>query len=216
MMDSTGPIKVLIVDDHRVVRDGLKFFLSNHPEIEVVGECANGMQAVERCAELEPQVILMDLFMPVMDGVTATRLIRARYPQVQVLALTSFQDQHLVKAAIQAGALGFLYKDVDPNTLVDAIISISDGLPSLSPLATRALMQDMTQPREPGHDLTQREREVLALMVSGASNAEIARELSLSFSTVGFHVSNILAKLGAANRTEAAGIALKYKLVPGQ
>jgi len=214
MMKSDAPIRVLIVDDHRVVRDGLKFFLSNHPDMEVVGECANGMQAVERCADLDPQVILMDLFMPIMDGVTATRLIRGRYPHMQVLALTSFQDQHLVKEAIQAGALGFFYKDADPNTLADAILSISHGLPSLSPLATRALMQDMTQPPGPGHDLTQREREVLRPMVSGASNNDIARELSLSLSTVGFHVGNILAKLGAANRTEAVSIALKYRLVP--
>ena len=187
--------------------------MANYPDIQIVGEGANGMQAVEMCAELHPHVVLMDLMMPVMDGTTATKLIRERYPQVQVLALTSFQERHLVQDAIQAGAIGFLYKDTEPEAWWKRFAPSPAGSPALAPQATRALMQSMTQPAEPGFDLTQRERDVLALMVGGATNGEIARKLSLSLSTVGFHVSNILAKLGASNRTEAVRLALKYKLV---
>jgi two-component system, NarL family, response regulator LiaR len=213
-MTKANQIRVMIVDDHPVVRDGLRFFIANYPDIQIVGEGANGVQAVELCATLQPDVILMDLIMPVMDGATATRLIRERYPEVQVLALTSFQERYLVQDAIQAGAIGFLYKDSEPAALVKAVRAIFIGQPSLAPQATRVLMQSVTQPAQPGHDLTQREREVLALMVGGAANSEIARRLTLSSSTVGFHVSNILAKLEASNRTEAVSLALKYKLVP--
>jgi two-component system, NarL family, response regulator LiaR len=215
-MNSASLISVLIVDDHPVVRDGIKFFMANYPDIRVVGEGGDGMQAVQMAGELRPNVVLMDLMMPVMDGTTATRLIRQRYPEVQVLALTSFQERHLVQEAIQAGALGFLYKDTEPQALVQAVRAIAAGQPSLAPQATRALMQSVTQPAEPGGDLTQRERDVLGLMVKGATNAEIARQMSLSLSTVGFHVGNILMKLGASNRTEAVGLALRYKLVDAE
>jgi two-component system, NarL family, response regulator LiaR len=212
-MHSAAPISVLIVDDHPVVRDGIKFLMANYPDIHVVGESRDGMEAVELVGELHPHVVLMDLMMPVMDGTTAIRLIRQRYPDVQILALTSFQERHLVQEAIQAGAMGFLYKDTEPQALVQAIRAIAAGQPSLAPQATRALMQSITQPAEPGGDLTPRERDVLALMVNGATNAEIARQMSLSLSTVGFHVGNILAKLGVSNRTEAVGLAVRYKLV---
>jgi NarL family two-component system response regulator LiaR len=209
-MTKSNPIRVLIVDDHMMVRDGLKVFLANYPDILMVGEGETGMQAVELAAQLQPHVVLMDLIMPIMDGLTATRLIRQRQPQVQVLALTSFQERHLVEDAIQAGAIGFLYKDCAPEDLVGAIRSASAGRASLASQATQALIQTLTQPADLGSDLTPREREVLALMVSGAANAEISSQLSLSSSTVGFHVSNILAKLGASNRTEAVSLALKH------
>jgi two-component system, NarL family, response regulator LiaR len=215
-MHSASPISVLIVDDHPVVRDGIKFLMANYPDIHVVGEGGDGMEAVELAGELHPHVVLMDLMMPVMDGITAIRLIRQRYPDVQVLALTSFQERHLVQEAIQAGAIGFLYKDTEPQALVQAVRATAAGQPSLALQATRALMQSMTQRAEPGGDLTPRERDVLALMVNGATNAEIARQMSLSLSTVGFHVGNILTKLGVSNRTEAVGLAVRYKLVDAE
>jgi two-component system, NarL family, response regulator LiaR len=212
-MIESNPIRVLIIDDHLMVRDGLKVFLANHPDILVAGEGENGMQAVELAARLRPHVVLMDLIMPVMDGVTATRLIRQRQPEVQVLALTSFQERHLVQDAVQAGAIGFLYKDCAPEDLVAAIRATFAGHASLSSRAAEALMHAVTHPARLGADLTPRELEVLALMARGAGNSEISRQLSLSSSTVGFHVSNVLAKLGAANRTEAVSLALKHKLV---
>ncbi len=213
-MTASDQIRVLIVDDHPVVRDGLKIYLANHPDIEVAGEGANGMRAVELYAALEPDVVLMDLIMPVMDGTTATRLIRERYPQAHILALTSFQERHLVEEAIRAGAVGFLYKDCTPEELVQAIRTVLTGRPSLAPLATQALMQTVTDPAERRPDLSRREREVLVLVARGATNAEIAKLLVLSPSTVGFHIGNILAKLGASNRTEAVSLARKYQMIP--
>ena len=213
-MTEPNPIRVLIADDHLMVRDGLKVFLANHPDILVIGEAVNGQRAVELSSALKPDVVLMDLVMPVMDGTTATRLIHARDSQVRILALTSFQERHLVEEAVQAGAAGFLYKDCTPEELVQAIRNLSSGRPALSPLATEALMQTVAHPAELGPVLSKREREVLALVAKGASNAEIAQQLSLSLSTVNFHVGNILGKLGASNRTEAANLARKYQLIP--
>ena len=215
-MTETAPIRVLIADDHLMVRDGLKVFLANYPDILVIGEAVNGKQAVELSSTLKPDIILMDLVMPVIDGTTATRMIHERDSQVRVLALTSFQERHLVEEAIQAGAVGFLYKDCTPEELVQAIRDLSSGRPALSRLATEALMQTVAHPAELGPDLSKREREVLALVAKGASNAEIAQQLSLSLSTINFHIGNILGKLGASNRTEAANLARKYQLIPSE
>ncbi len=212
-MTELSVIRVMIVDDHAMVRDGLKVFLLIFDDVEVVGEARNGEQAVELCGRLLPDVVLMDMVMPGMGGPAATRAIRERYPQVKVIALTSYTEETLVQQAIQAGAIGYLLKDVEPEELMNAIRAAQAGQPTLAPIAAQALIQVTTGPPRPGTDLTRREREVLNLMVKGQTNAEIARQLTLSPSTVNFHVSNILAKLGTTNRTEAVSLAVRDRLV---
>ncbi|MCL4302601.1 MAG: response regulator transcription factor [Anaerolineae bacterium] len=203
----------MIVDDHAVVRGGLKFFLLGFDDLELAGEAEDGEEALRLCDQIHPDVILMDMMMPGIDGATATQAIRQRHPQVQVIALTSFKEQDLVQRALQAGAIGYLLKDVQALELAEAIRAAHAGRPTLSPEATQALIQAATQPPQPGHDLTEREREVLALMVKGLSNNEIAERLVVSISTVKYHVSGILSKLGAANRAEAVAMALQHRLV---
>jgi NarL family two-component system response regulator LiaR len=207
------PIRVMIVDDHPMVRDGLKLFLSLSPEMICVGEAESGAEAVSLCPQAQPDVILMDMMMPDMDGATATQTIRRRFPTVQVIALTSFEDPALVQRAIQAGAIGYVLKNVPMDKLAEAIRAAYAGRPTMAPEATRALMQTVTQTPLLGHDLTEREREILALLAKGLTNPEIAARLTISESTTRFHVSNILSKLNAANRTEAARLALERKLV---
>lgn len=212
-MTATKPIRVMIVDDHAVVRGGLKFFLLGFDDLELAGEAEDGEEALRLCDQVHPDVILMDMMMPGMDGAAATQAIRQRYPQVQVIALTSFKEQDLVQRALQAGAIGYLLKDVQALELAEAIRAAHAGRPTLAPEATQALIQAATQPPMPGHDLTEREREVLALLVKGLSNNEIAERLIVSISTVKYHVSGILSKLGAANRAEAVAMALQHHLV---
>jgi NarL family two-component system response regulator LiaR len=207
-------IRVLIVDDHAVVRSGLATFLQAFEDFELVGEAGDGSEAVRLCAQISPDVVLMDLLMPEMDGIAATRAIREYHPEVRVIALTSFQDQDRVQAALDAGALGYLLKNVSAEELARAIRSARAGRHTLAPEATQALIHAATRPPEPGHDLTPREREVLALMVKGLNNAEIAKRLVVNRSTAKFHVSNILTKLGAASRTEAVALALTHHLIP--
>jgi NarL family two-component system response regulator LiaR len=210
------PIRVIIVDDHAVVRSGLGAFLSVYDDLELVGEAGSGEEAVNLCKKLEPDVILMDLVMPDMDGAFATRSIKARWPRIQVVALTSFKDEELVQKALQAGAISYLLKNVSADALADALRAAHAGRTTLAPEAAQALIHATLaqhQPPPPGHDLTKREREVLALMVQGLSNPEIARELVVSTSTIKFHVSSILSKLQAESRTEAATIAVKHNLV---
>ena len=211
--DPPATIRVMLVDDHAVVRSGLGAFLLAHDDLELVGEAANGWQAVERCAALKPDVILMDLVMPELDGAAATREIRQRYPLVQVIALTSFPEDELVKGALQAGAIGYLLKNVTADELAGAIRAAAIGRPTLAPEAQRALIQAATAPRAAGIDLTEREMDVLRLMAQGKNNPDIAEQLIVSRSTVKFHISSILGKLGAASRTEAVAIALQRKLV---
>jgi NarL family two-component system response regulator LiaR len=212
-MSDGQAIRVMLVDDHLLVRDGLKLLLSTFDNLEVVGLAEDGEQAVALCGQLQPDVILMDLVMPNMDGSTATGLIRAEFPQVQVIALTSFVDDEHIQQAIQAGAIGYLLKNASADQLNQAIQAACQGQPTLDPAATQALMHAAHQPPPLGHDLTERERDVLALLVEGKPNKEIAEALTLSPATVRVYVSNILAKLGANNRTEAVSRALQHKLV---
>jgi len=212
-MNNANPIRVMIVDDHAVVRGGLKYFLLSLDDMFLVGEAGNGEEAVRVCGQVQPDVVLMDLMMPGMDGVKATRAIRAQYPQVQVVALTSFNEEDLVQRALQAGAIGYLLKDVMADELAQAIRSAYAGRTTLAPQAAEALVQAVTHPPRLGHDLTRREQEVLALLVKGLNNVEIAERLTISRTTARFHVSNILSKLSAANRAEAVGLAVQHKLV---
>jgi two-component system, NarL family, response regulator LiaR len=205
-------IRVMIVDDHAVVRSGLQTFLSVIPDLVLVGEAEGGEEAVVRCGLLKPDVILMDLMMPGMNGVTATQLIREKYQGVQIIALTSFQEDTLVQEALRAGAISYLMKTVTARELAAAIRSARDGKMTLSPEAAEALVRANTQSREITA-LTEREQEVLKLMVDGMDNAEIAASLVVSLSTVKYHISNILAKLGVDNRVAAVTTAIHKNLV---
>jgi len=189
--------------------------IQNQP-IRVLVVDENGEDTIQKCARVHPDVILMDLMMPVMDGVTATRNIRERYPQVQVIALTSFKDDESVKDALKSGAISYLLKNASANDLAEAIQAAYEGQPTLSPEAAKALVKAAHAKGgkiKPGQDLTQREREVLTFLVEGYSNPDIAKQLVVSHSTIKYHVSSILAKLGARSRTEAVAIAVKNHLV---
>ena len=205
------PITVLIADDHPVVRQGLQVLLSVQDDIEVVGEAADGGQAVAMAAELDPDVILLDLKLPVMDGIAVLRSLREGGCRARVLVLTSAPDRTLVSLAVQAGAAGFLYKDVDPDALVRAIRSVHDGHTLLAPDAAGSLLRSgaAASAVQGIGALTAREREVLAQIADGRSNREIARLLRVSEKTVKTHVSSVLAKLGVADRTQAALLAVR-------
>lgn len=208
------PIRVMLVDDHSMVRRGLATFLKVFDDLELAGEAENGEAAVKLCGEVQPDVILMDMVMPIMDGASATRIIRQKYPQVQVIALTSFKEGELIKNTLEAGAIGYLLKDVSADELVRAIRSANAGRATLSPEAAQSLVENANLPPSPGLDLTEREREVLTLMIEGLSNTQIAGRLTVSPSTIKSHVSNILSKLGVASRTEAVTLALRNHIVP--
>jgi NarL family two-component system response regulator LiaR len=210
----TDPIRVMLVDDHTMVRKGLATFLKVFDYLELVGEAENGADAIKLCGEVLPDVVLMDMVMPDMDGATATALIRQKFPQVQILVLTSFKEGDLIKKALEAGAIGYLLKDVSAEDLARAIRSAHAGRATLSPEAAQSLVETTNLPPAPGLDLTEREREVLALMVEGLNNIQIAARLTVSPSTIKSHVSNILSKLGVASRTEAVSLALRNRLVP--
>ncbi|KAA0261149.1 MAG: DNA-binding response regulator [Chloroflexi bacterium] len=207
-------IRIVLVDDHAVVRSGLGAFMTAHDDLELVGEASNGERAIVLCQQTQPDVVLMDLMMPGMDGATATRHIREKCPNTQVLALTSFKEKELVEGALQAGAIGYLLKDISADELVSAIRSVAAGKPTLSHEAQQILIEGTRTPADkPGFDLTEREREVLTLMTEGLNNNQIAERLVVSLSTAKFHVSSILSKLNAATRAEAVSIALKKHLV---
>jgi NarL family two-component system response regulator LiaR len=203
----------MIVDDHMMVRRGLATFLKVFDDLELSGEAENGEVAIQLCARVQPDVILMDMVMPIMDGAAATRVIRQQFPQVQVIALTSFKEGELIKNALEAGAIGYLLKDVTADDLVHAIRAAQRGRVTLSPEAAQILVETANLPPVPGGDLTEREREVLVLMIEGLNNTQIAGRLTVSPSTIKSHVSNILSKLGVASRTEAVTLALRNKIV---
>ncbi|MDX9990667.1 MAG: response regulator transcription factor [Anaerolineales bacterium] len=212
-LPASKPIRILLVDDHAMVRRGLATFLMAFDDFQLVGEADNGEAALRLCAEVLPDVILMDMVMPNMDGATATHAIRQKYPQIQVLVLTSFKEELLIRKALQAGAIGYLLKDVSAEELARAIRAARAGHATLSPEAAQVLVETAHQPPAPGLDLTEREREVLALLIEGLNNTQIAGELTVSPSTIKSHVSNILSKLGVASRTEAVSLALRQGLV---
>jgi two-component system, NarL family, response regulator LiaR len=209
----TLPIRVVLVDDHTMVRKGLSLFLIAFDDLVLVGEAESGAAAIQICGEVHPDVVLMDLVMPDMDGVSATRAICEQYPQVKVIVLTSFKEGDLVKNALEAGAIGYLLKDISAEELARAIRAAYTGHATLSTEAAQALVQTVNQQPAPGLDLTEREREVLILMVEGLNNTQIARKLTVSPSTVKSHVSNILSKFGVASRTEAVTLALRRGLI---
>ncbi|NWJ97451.1 MAG: response regulator transcription factor [Chloroflexi bacterium] len=208
-------VRVLIVDDHAVVRQGLITFLELQDEIEVVGEACNGREAMQKVKELKPDVVLMDLVMPVMDGLTAIKEIKQLWPETEVIALTSFADDEKVFTALRSGATGYLLKDVQPNDLVKAVLAAERGEVQLHPEVAKKLMHEVIAPPKAAdnlEELTEREREVLGLLGRGMSNKEIAREISVSEKTVKAHVSSILNKLGLPGRTHAALYAVKRGL----
>lgn len=212
-MNAKTAIRVMIIDDHALVRSGLEAFLLVKPDLELVAQAKNGQQAIALCAEARPDVILMDLLMPGLSGIETIRQIKQQFPQVQCIALTSYKDEELVQGALQAGAIGYLLKDVSVEELTGAIHSAYLGRPALAPEAAQALMHLSTRGPAVGADLTEREREVLRLMVDGLSNPEIAARLVISKGTVKSHVSSILSKLGVTSRTEAVSLALQNHLV---
>ena len=209
----TKPIRVLLVDDHSVVRSGLSAMLSAEDDLEQVGEAADGSEAVRMVERIKPDVILMDLLMPVMDGVAATKAIHDRFPETRIIILTSFKEREQVDGALKAGAMSYLLKTVSAAELVSAIRGAMAGQSKLSSEATQVLIQEMRNPSARDYDLTAREKEILKLMVDGLPNSEIANHLGVSASTAKFHVSNVLSKLGVASRTEAVSLALKQKLI---
>jgi two-component system, NarL family, response regulator LiaR len=212
-MSEGKPIRVMLVDDHAVVRGGISKFLTVYKDLELVGEAESGEEAVRLAQRLQPDVVLMDLKMPGMDGVSATRQVREKSPGTRVIVLTSFAEDNMVQGALQAGAMGYLLKNVTAADLANAIRAAHAGRMTLSSEATEALVHAATQPVVRGDELTAREREVLGLMVEGLSNQEIAERLFLSVGTVKFHIGNIYSKLGVDNRVSAVTLAMQRKLV---
>ena len=212
-MTTDHEIRVLLVDDHAIVRAGLRYFLASTGDIDIVGEASDAGQAVTMVDALRPDVVLMDLSMPGMNGITAVEQLHHRHPDVRVLMLTNYLEGSLVQHALQAGAAGYLLKDVPGDKLVAAIRDVYSGSPVLAPEATKALIRTVSEPPKPGGDLSAREREVLAMLVTGRSNKLIADQLNISRNTVRRHMQNVLKKLGAANRTEAVVIAVQYGLI---
>jgi NarL family two-component system response regulator LiaR len=214
-MNNSDVIRLLIVDDHKVVRNGLKIFISTFDEIELVGEAQNGRQALEQCAQHQPDVVLMDLVMPIMDGLTAIQHIREQFPEINIVALTSYDDEDLIHRAMAAGAIGYLYKDAEEEELIGAIRAAYEGRSIVAPEAIQALVNQIARKEEQAtlEPLTKRELEVLALVAQGMTNPQIAKQLVISPSTVNFHLHNILPKLQAGTRTEAVRIAIKNKVI---
>jgi len=211
-MGEESRIRVVVVDDHTVVRTGIEYSLLAIDDIEFVGAAKNGTEALRLCQKAQPDVVLMDMMMPGMDGAETMRALLMQCPKVQVIALTSFQEGNLVQKALEAGAISYLLKDVGMEELADAIRSAHRGRGILAPEAARSLAEAAVRSPAPNYGLTDREREVLALIASGKSNLEIAETLGVSASTARFHVSTILSKMGAANRAEAAALAVKHHL----
>jgi len=212
-MSKDSAIRVMLVDDHAVVRSGLATFLSVYDDLLLIGQAGSGEEAITLCTQAQPDVILMDLVMPGMDGAETTQFIRQTYPDVQVVVLTSFPEEELVQRALKAGALSYLLKNVSADELADAIRKAHAGRATLAPEAAQALIRTATHPHKLGHDLTRRERDTLHWMIQGLNNRHIAQKMIVSRSTVKFHVSNILSKLSVTSRTEAVALAVEHKIV---
>jgi two-component system, NarL family, response regulator LiaR len=213
IMSNKYKIKVMVVDDHPLVRHGIKTVFEAYDGIALVAEADNGKKAIEMCREYKPDIILMDMVMPVMDGAEATAQLIKNWPDIKIIALTSFNDKDLIKKSLKAGAISYILKNISGVKLVKTIKDVYKGKFALSPQATRILLSELRETTSDTVKLTKREKEILALMAGGLSNNQIAEKLFLSNSTVKFHVSSILAKLGASKRTEAVYLALKQKLV---
>ena len=212
-MDTSQTIKIMLVDDHNVVRSGLSTFLRAYDDLELVGEAKNGLEAINLCRHKKPAVILMDLMMPEMDGIAATRAILKDYPDTKIIAMTSFEEEELVQGVLAAGAIGYLIKNVTSDELVKAIRNAVSGKPTLSPEAAKALIHATRPAEHPWLSLTEREMEVLNQVVQGKSNQQIAETMFLSLATVKAHVGNILSKLQVSSRAEAIAFAIKNKIV---
>ncbi len=206
-------IRVLVADDHSITRSGIKTLLAIYDDLEYIGEANNGKEAVEMCKKIKPDVVLMDLDMPLMDGVDATNIIKEENPDIKIVALTSFAEKKLVAEAIKAGATSYILKNVSPETIANTIRDAFAGKSNLSPEATQAIVEEIKEPSTNKFSLTKQEMNILELIVKGYSNKAIAGELYISQHTVKFHISNILSKIGAATRTEAAAIATRDKLI---
>ena len=212
-MNTSQTIKIMLVDDHNVVRSGLATFLRAYDDLELVGEARNGLEAVDLCRQKKPDVILMDLMMPEMDGIEATREILKDFPDIKIIAMTSFEEESLVQGVLAVGAISYLLKNVTADELVTAIRAASAGKSTLSPEAAKALIHATRPETHPWSDLTEREMEVLNLVVQGNSNQLIAEALFISLATVKAHISSILSKLQVSSRAEAIAYAIKHKLI---
>ncbi|MFN8375017.1 MAG: response regulator transcription factor [Anaerolineae bacterium] len=212
-MNDTQRINVLIVDDHDMVRKGLQVLLEDFEDLRVIGEVGDGQAAADFCKQQAVDVVLMDMIMPRLDGIEATRRIRESSSTTQVIALTSFRDDDNVAKAFKAGAISYLLKNVSGDDLANAVRRAYEGQSTLAPEAAQALISATTRPPAPGYDLTEREREVLMLMIEGLNNREIAERLFISGSTVKNHVSSILSKLGTVSRTQAVALAVENRIV---
>jgi NarL family two-component system response regulator LiaR len=212
-MNALQTIRVMLVDDHNVVRSGLATFLRAYEDLELVGEAKNGLEALRLCRQKTPDVILMDLIMPEMDGIAATRAILAVHPEIKIIAITSFEEEELVQGVLAAGAISYLLKNVTSDELATAIRAASLGQSTLSPEAARVLVQATRPTEQPWLELTEREMEVLNLVVQGQSNRQIADAMFISIATVKAHVSSILSKLQVSSRAEAIAYAIKHKIV---
>jgi NarL family two-component system response regulator LiaR len=206
-------IRVMLVDDHAMVRRGLATILKVFDDLQLIGEAENGVDAIKLCGEILPDVVLMDMVMPEMDGAAATRVICQKYPQVKVIALTSFKEGDLIKNALESGAIAYLLKDVSADDLARAIRAANAGRATLSPEVAQSLVETANQPPAPGLNLTERERGVLALMIEGLNNTQIAGRMTVSPSTIKSHVSHIFAKLFVTSRTEAVTLALRNHII---
>jgi two-component system, NarL family, response regulator LiaR len=212
-MGEKNKIKVMIVDDHPLVRHGIKTVFEAYDDILLVAEAENGREAIKMCEKYMPDVVLMDIIMPVLDGVEATEQIIKNWPDVKIITLTSFNDEDLIRKSLKAGAVSYILKNISGAKLIKTIKDVYKGKLALSSQATKILLSELREPLDETIKLTEREKEILALIVEGLSNKQIAERLFLSNSTIQFHVSNILSKLGVSKRTEAAYLALKQKLV---
>lgn len=213
MVEAAEPIRVVVVDDHDMVRKGLRMLLESFPDLAPVGQAKDGEEAVRLCCEALPDVVLLDLLMPGMTGTEAISAILRASPATKVIALTGYQDEQLVHSALNAGAISYILKNVSIDDLAAAIRSANDGKSILAPEAAQALVKAATRPPTPGHDLTNREHEILQLIVDGMNNREIADHLTISQSTVKNHVTSIFMKLGVSSRAEAVALAVHHQLI---